>query len=643
MRKELILSLLLSCTIISLYGNDEIKNIINQGPGVYKPKSNSQGELISFIAVGSGRIRSSLPKQLALQQARKDAAREARNETAKFFNASVKWGENAAQEMVCVVQGKSTGEEDGSGQSTESSKFVETSGEKSKACSEAALSGLRKIASGYDENGIYCEVWAWDYKTVKGIISASKAMGKAARASVNEAKAVEGARIQNPQEALAKASNDGDGSILDGVQNIKTDSNGNVTYLQVIGVEVISATATSAVAVDQIKKIAQQNAIKHFTEFVSGSKVSVVATASSSITVNVSGNSENSTAVDKNSETYKDNIQTLVHGLVLNDITVRDNQAIAIYSWGAAASASVGNSSMPATPDGWLRCIGFGTSRDLAVKAALTEGIQQIFGAKLASSTQSKQRFASFVQGNNQGHSEQSTASQESSTNTLTQTYGFVREYKIVVVENTSDGGQKAVVDALIVNPRGNGVRTVMVYPMTLSLDKLTSNFEVGPNKRLSGSEISLLAGKKFEKAFSAANKFIVLNQDDLSKVTSQQGMIVKDVNAGKLSPAELSKIGGLLSADYILVSELLDFRYSRKMGYDAKLKKFAPIYSFVAEANFRLVSVENGGNVFNQTFKVVLPSDLIKKALEQDEKADLLELIMQSFTSELNKVIPEK
>ena len=68
-----------------------------------------------------------------------------------------------------------------------------------------------------------------------------------------------------------------------------------------------------------------------------------------------------------------------------------------------------------------------------------------------------------------------------------------------------------------------------------------------------------------------------------------------------------------------------------------------ADAYSFVAEANFRLVSVENGGNVFNQTFKVVLPSDLIKKALEQDEKADLLELIMQSFTLELNKVIPEK
>lgn len=195
----------ISLSVLAANESNPIQEAINMGPGVHNPKLNERGEMISFVVVGSGRIRKSLPKQLALQQARKDAAREARNETAKFFNTSVKWGENAANEMVCVTQGSSAGDEENSGTSAEKTKFVEASGERSKACSQAALSGLRKIGSGYDENGLYCEVWGWQFKTVKAIVNASKAMGKAARASINEAKAVEGARKQDPHAAYRKA------------------------------------------------------------------------------------------------------------------------------------------------------------------------------------------------------------------------------------------------------------------------------------------------------------------------------------------------------------------------------------------------------------------------------------------------------
>jgi hypothetical protein len=292
--------------------------------------------------------------------------------------------------------------------------------------------------------------------------------------------------------------------------------------------------------------------------------------------MNISNSKESSTNEDKSSEAYKDKVKTLVKGLSLTDIKIQGTYAVAIYTW--SIQTTQGGSGSAPTQDGWIRCIGFGTSREKAVKAALVEGVQQIFGAQLSSSTESKQKFASFVQGNDQGHSEQSTASQESTTNTLTLTHGFVREYKIVSVEPASDGSQKATVDALIVNPRGNGVRTVMVYPMSLTLDKLTSNFNVGPEKRLSGSEIALLAAKNFEKAFSSANKFIVINKNDFAKVLSHQKAIARGVKFGSLPPNELSKLGKLLSADYILISELLDLRYSRKVGYNKILRKFALI-----------------------------------------------------------------
>ena len=181
-----------------------------------------------------------------------------------------------------------------------------------------------------------------------------------------------------------------------------------------------------------------------------------------------------------------------------------------------------------------------------------------------------------------------------------------------------------------------------MVYPMSLTLDKLTSNFNVGPEKRLSGSEIALLAAKNFEKAFSSANKFIVINKNDFAKVLSHQKAIAKGVKFGSLPPNELSKLGKLLSADYILISELLDLRYSRKVGYNKALRKFAPTHKFVASASFRLVSVEDGGNVFNKTFDVVLSNEQIQKALEKDENADLLRTIMEAFTAKLNEVIPQ-
>ena len=182
--------------------NARFQAMADLGPGVQNTKLNEAGEMVSFLVIGTGRIRKSMPKQLALKQARQDAAREARNETAKFFNTSVKWGENAGSEMVCKMTGSASGEDEGTSQ--EESTFVETNSEASKAAAEAALSGLRKVWAGYDSNGTYVEVWGWQYATVKALVNASKAMGKAARETVNQAKAVEGARMQDPNAAYQK-------------------------------------------------------------------------------------------------------------------------------------------------------------------------------------------------------------------------------------------------------------------------------------------------------------------------------------------------------------------------------------------------------------------------------------------------------
>ena len=72
-----------------------------EGEGVVGTKHDEAGNLKSFMVIGTGQVRKSLPKQKAIMVAKKEAERNARNSVSKFFNTSVKWCENAENEMVC--------------------------------------------------------------------------------------------------------------------------------------------------------------------------------------------------------------------------------------------------------------------------------------------------------------------------------------------------------------------------------------------------------------------------------------------------------------------------------------------------------------------------------------------------------------
>lgn len=176
------------------------------GDGVVNAKNNPQtGELISFMVIGRGRIRTSLPKQKANQIARKEAERYARNAVSKFFNTSVQWKESAAEGMICTIKGNSAGDEAGSGTSQEESSTEEVSAEKSSAASQAALAGLRWLWTGTDPaDGSLVMIYGWKFADVKTLVNVSKTMSKAARESVNQAKAVEGARQQDSNAAYQK-------------------------------------------------------------------------------------------------------------------------------------------------------------------------------------------------------------------------------------------------------------------------------------------------------------------------------------------------------------------------------------------------------------------------------------------------------
>ena len=176
-----------------------------EGSGVVNVKLDSNGNIATFMVIGTGQIRRSLPKQKAAMMAKKDAERQARNYVSKYFNTSVKWVEDANGEMVCKIKGTAAGDEEDSGEDEEETSTKDVSSERSHAASEAALSGLRWMWTGRNQDGALVQIYGWKFAEVKALVNASKAMGAAARETVNQAKAVEGARLQDPNAAYKKA------------------------------------------------------------------------------------------------------------------------------------------------------------------------------------------------------------------------------------------------------------------------------------------------------------------------------------------------------------------------------------------------------------------------------------------------------
>ena len=135
-------------------------------------------------------------------------------------------------------------------------------------------------------------------------------------------------------------------------------------------------------------------------------------------------------------------------------------------------------------------------------------------------------------------------------SNTLTKTSGFVREYRIVNVRDLGDGRIEAVVHALIVNPRAGGVVALMLWKPTMAQENLTRDFELGPGRRLSGSEVTTLAERTLNRAFINMNRFLVLDVEDTAIAAGQQALAGKLVEAGLAPASELLKAGQMLTAD---------------------------------------------------------------------------------------------
>ena len=291
-------------------------------------------------------------------------------------------------------------------------------------------------------------------------------------------------------------------------------------------------------------------------------------------------------------------------------------------------------------PEGWIVCIGNGNDRKAAVLAALVEGIQQVYGLSLEQDEKYKSQLNKF----RHNADVEKVSSKEMEENTLTLTAGFVKEYRIVDVRNLDGGSLEAKIYARITNPRAGGVMAVMICRPQMRPDKMTSKYELGPKKRLSGNELVDEVGKLFGQAFSGTDKFIVLDEADLGNVVKQQDLTKDLVDAGLSPSQELLKTGQLLTADYILTSEIEEIKYSKTLTQDKTTKKFGPVYKMSIRLKYKLTDAVTGQSMLDEKpITVQLTDEEIKALLEEDEESDLLYALLKKVSDVIEGTVPAK
>lgn len=288
----------------------------------------------------------------------------------------------------------------------------------------------------------------------------------------------------------------------------------------------------------------------------------------------------------------------------------------------------------------WLSCQGRGLTRELAIQAALVEGVQQAYGTYLENDENYRSRFAKFK--------DEATARQLSSSahskHTLTATKGFVDSYRIVKVE-VNQKHYEAVVNALFVNPKAGGLKAIMLYPMEMPLDKETVNYEIAPGMRMSGDRLGQICSREFEKAFTEANKYLVLNEEDMKTAVSEHGLAGVLVGKGIASPAELAKAGKLLTADYIVKTWFENVSYARKVMFDKKANKFMPKEHIAFDFNYSMFDVKTGMQLKNKALNVVLGNDeiqAVRKAGEELSEDEVSRLLFRRLLEKAVAVLAE-
>lgn len=287
----------------------------------------------------------------------------------------------------------------------------------------------------------------------------------------------------------------------------------------------------------------------------------------------------------------------------------------------AGATASGADNASKQGDDNWVECVGTGKSRPEAIRAALIEGVSMVYGTQISQDVRLQSRFKALKDDDKS----KTLGESESESEIVSETSGFVRQYRVVEVKGLPDGLLEATLRALLVNPQSNTAKAVLVMPTGTKLADKTKIFQIGPKARLTGADLATKLNGELANALSAANRFVVMTPESLgtTEVTLDIGKAMVD---GGLTPgASLLNACDALTADYVLGSSFETALWTSKLGLDKSTGRFSPQRKLTVRVVVALTDVRAARAVANDTVSVSLDEEEIGMLLEEDPDADLL------------------
>ena len=294
---------------------------------------------------------------------------------------------------------------------------------------------------------------------------------------------------------------------------------------------------------------------------------------------------------------------------------------------------------LPPLPEGWIVCVGVGADRHTAVVQALIEGISQTYGQAIQNNERLSERMKKLKQSVSVAGNVSTTVQQETSHEqegqTLTQTAGFVREYRVVQVA-PQGANVEATVYALLDNPRQGGAVALMVCRPEMRLEDKAAIYALGPNRRLSGAEVARAVQFALPKGLADTGRFLILTDQSINAVVENKTVTDAMTSANLSGSQELMRIGQGLTPDYSLRSEITDVKYSKTLGQDKRTGKFGSVYKMTLRLNATLLNDRTGQAVKSESLTLTLDNDEIKTILAHDEDADLLQALLSKLADPL-------
>lgn len=253
-----------------------------------------------------------------------------------------------------------------------------------------------------------------------------------------------------------------------------------------------------------------------------------------------------------------------------------------------------------------VQVTGTGSSRTVAVQAALTEAVAQVSGISLKTETASVSAAASSATIEEKGVDKQeqsaTAVSDAMASTTQTKTAGHVKSFSVLDVTQEPNGLYKAVVDADISVYKDDGQsnrRRIAVVPFSYRGNtELVKDFD----NRLRQSLVDYLTGTRH---------FAVLDRDyQGQRYEELAGLLNPDVK-----PEERARIGNALGADYILVGKINNFEIKQKNTTEPYTKEIRKSIEGHVSLSWRLVEAATGqvaaSGTEDKTVKFRRPEDV--------------------------------